>query len=69
MQTIIYEFLQEDIDPLFKKITKLKIGETIKINEHEIILNDFNFYEIASNEIHEVFQTKENLYEELIKLI
>lgn len=69
MQTNIYEFLEVDTDPLFMKIESLKNGQSFVVENYEVLMNNFDFYEIFSCSSHEVFSTKEKCYKKLCEIV
>lgn len=65
-QTIIYEFLGIEHDPIFKLVDSLKMGDSVKFNQVTISLNQFGIYEVISHKKHDGFDKKHKCYEHLI---
>lgn len=69
VQTNIYEFLQDDVDPLLIQINNLQKGKSFVVMDHEVSLNNFNYYEISSCDSHEMFPSKEKCYQRLCEIV
>jgi len=68
-QSQIYEYLGLDNDPIFKKINDLKEDESINLSELKITLNKQGLYEVETDDKHECFKTKKEVYDGVSKLL
>jgi len=65
----IYNHLGIKDDPIYLIISKLKKGETKTISNLDISLNNYGFYEVSNECIHEAFNQPEKCYKRLLELI
>lgn len=68
-QINIYQFLGKVNDPIYVKILNLKEGETVDLGGVNVTLNSNGLYELESDNHHECFRTKKQLYDGVAKLI
>ena len=68
-QTHIYEILGEVNDPIFIKILHLEKGQTVDLGGVNITLNSNGLYELESDDYHECFRSKKQLYDGVSKLL
>lgn len=68
-QTMIYDYLGLDTDPLYLTLKNLKSGKEINFGNYIIVLNKSGIYEIISDDFHDGFNNIENCYKYLLKLI
>lgn len=68
-QINIYQFLGKINDPIYVKILNLKEGETVDLGGVNVTLNSNGLYELESDNHHECFRTKKQLYDGVAKLI
>lgn len=68
-QSHIYDFLGIGNDPIFKKINDLKENETINLSKLKITLNKQGLYEVETDNQHECFNTKKEVYDGVSKMI
>lgn len=68
-QINIYQFLGKVNDPIYVKILYLKEGETVDLGGVNVTLNSNGLYELESDNHHECFRTKKQLYDGVAKLI
>lgn len=54
-QTNIYDLLGESVDPVYKKLSNLKKGESLIHKNINISLNEFDLYEVSNEYCHEGF--------------
>lgn len=68
-QINIYQFLGKVNDPIYVKILNLKEGETVDLGGVNVTLNSNGLYELETDNHHECFRTKKQLYDGVAKLI
>lgn len=66
-QTMIYDFLGLDTDPLWNKLKSLEKGQRIIFEMFSVSLNSSGIYEVSSEESHDGFSNIKDCYKCLIK--
>lgn len=66
-QTDIYDYLGMNNDPIFNKISSLKIGQAIDLGGVKVLLNTQKLYEVETDFYHECFCSKRQVYDGLSK--
>ncbi|WP_121639518.1 hypothetical protein [Virgibacillus sp. Bac330] len=67
-QVHLYEYLGAYTDPLYQKIERLQVGESLQCGEVCITYTKFNLYELTSEEIHECYSTLDKCYERVCEV-
>ncbi|MFD1707692.1 MULTISPECIES: hypothetical protein [Siminovitchia] len=68
-QTCLYDYLDKQDDPLYRKILLLKKGEDFYVDIYKISLNLFGLYEVTCHESHIAFSSRDECYRFLNKKI
>ena len=61
-QNTIYDYLGNESDPIYQKITQLSKGESVLLEDAEISLNINGLYEVSTDEYHEPFSDLNSCY-------
>ncbi|MUV39442.1 hypothetical protein JNUCC1_03320 [Lentibacillus sp. JNUCC-1] len=68
LQATIYDFL-DDIDPVYEKLSSLKLDQEVTFKTIKVTHNQFGFYEVETAEEHEVFPCVISSYYHICELI
>lgn len=69
LQTHIYNFLGEVNDPIFIQILELEEGQTLELGGVNITFNANGLYELETDDYHECFKSKKQLYDGVSRLL
>jgi len=61
-QNTIYDYLGNDNDPVYQKITQLNRGESAALEDAQVSLNIHGLYEVSTDESHEPFSDVGSCY-------
>lgn len=68
-QTMIYDYLGLDTDPLYLSLTGLKQGQEISLGNLTVLLNKSGIYEVISDEFHDGFIDINKCYKFLLQIM
>ncbi|MEN2765653.1 hypothetical protein [Ornithinibacillus xuwenensis] len=69
IQTMIYDYLGSETDPIYQKLKQLKKGQQIDLGSLTVSLNYAGMYEVTSVDLHDGFSNTESCYQYLLKTI
>lgn len=62
VQMTVYDVLSVINDPIYQQINELEQNHYCRIGELTVTFNKQGLYEVESDQIHEVFRSKETCY-------
>lgn len=68
-QIMIYDYLGSNIDPVYKKLSELKNGESFFMDGLNVTHNEFGLYEIATEDTHECYGDMTECYDGVCELL
>ena len=69
LQTHIYDFLGVINDPIYIKILELEKGQKLDLGGVNITFNANGLYELETDDYHECFKSKKQLYDGVSRLL
>ncbi|WP_026908924.1 hypothetical protein [Paucisalibacillus globulus] len=54
-QTMIYDYLGFETDPMYLKLKQLKKGQRTSLGSLTILLNNSGLYEVVTDDLHDAF--------------
>ncbi len=68
-QINLYDYLGVEDDPIYIMLSRLKNGYTVVFEDVHVTKNDFGLFELASNQLHEVFSDIRSCYKYVSDLL
>jgi hypothetical protein len=68
-QTMVYDYLGFDTDPMYLKLKQLKKGQKISMGSLTILFNNSGLYEVIAEDLHDGFINIKECYKFLLNVV